>query len=276
MLRVAPNVDGKLDIAPARPGPAEAAERLKRTLYRRLQEAFGDLERAAGNQQPEVSRRARAAQGRFAGDFAQADLVEVYLEVAWVRAEFDRRGEREGDDRFTNAAVAALNEIATIGPGLVLDNPEVEKLEDRRRRFAHDPLPPEAAAALEKLAETIADGDAVFGETLRQYAAATLATAEGTDDRRTVIQRVVTRNTIVAIGRWLANETSKKAYSGALGLAALWALKHESMIVTAASVWGDLFLAWLGPVFDQARAIAASAQSAGAIRPPPPRRRGPQ
>jgi hypothetical protein len=77
LLRVAPNADGRLDVMPVRPGAAEAAEALKRTLYRRLREAFADLERAAGNYQSDFFRRARAAQDRLPEDFARADLVEV-------------------------------------------------------------------------------------------------------------------------------------------------------------------------------------------------------
>jgi Leucine-rich repeat (LRR) protein len=271
LLRVAPNADGKLDVAPVFPDAVEGAERLKRALYRRLRAAFADLERTTGNQQPEVSHRARAAQAHLAEDFAAADLVEIYVEIAWARAEFDRRGERKGEDRFSNAAVAALDEILTVGPGIVLDNPEVEALEDRRRRFATDPLSMEAAAAQDALAASIAAEPAAFGDTLRDYAAGSLHPALDPTDRRSVVQRLVTRNTVIAFGRWLAIQTAEKGYAAGLGLAALWIVDNQALILAAAAGWGEMFLAWLVPVFDQARAILAAGQASGGLRPLPSR-----
>lgn len=277
LLLIAPNDEGKLDVVPVRPGPEEAGELLKRRLYQRLRGAFAELAHATGNQQPDVCNRARAAADGMPEDFAGADIVEIYLEVAWARSVFDRRGEREGEDRLGNVAVAALDEILTVGPGIVLDNPEVEKLEERRRRFDADPLSPPAAAAQQAIAEAIAGDPAAFGDTLRAHARWTAGAAPDGADRRGVVQRILARNVVIAAGKWVAGAAATGIVGSvaweALHPAAAWLLQNQAGIQVAALGWGEMFLAWLGPVFDQARVVVAAAQSAGAMRPAP--RRGP-
>lgn len=264
-----PDEDGRLDVRPATPASVEAAERLKQTLYTRLKDALKDLITATGNQHYRITQRARDLQTSLPVDFANTDALHIYIELDWLRGLYANRTERA--ESLSDAALDALREIQSLGPGLVLDNAEVERLEDRRRRWTEPALSAEAAAAMDALSSSIAVDNAAFGKTLRIYEAAIISSVDAPDSRRNVVQRILNRNVLIAVGRWLADRAGAGIVGWASISAILWAASHQGVILSAAASYGETFTLWLSPLLAHAQQIAALTQGSGmTVLPPGP------
>ncbi len=241
---------GRLEIAASVPSEAERDEALKRALHEQLKPKVADLARLAGNRFARLAGRARSLSDRLDRPFEELDMVLIHLDVEEIKTSFDRRAERTGEDAYTADVVDALSDVAAAGPGLTLDNPDVEILEQRKRRFAGQPPDPDAQAAHDAMSAVVAKDDKAFGDRLR-------ALEERMPERMAeistpVIQRAAHRNIFWRIG------VSVVLAGGSLGIGVAgniiadlhgpaivdFLASNWPAVVQVASSYGGAFLDW--------------------------------
>ena len=159
--------DGKLEIARSLPSEAEIDDRLKRALHGRLLPKAVELARVAGNTQGRLAGRARSLADQLDRPFAELDMINIHMDVEDLATSLRTNVDRVGEDRYSPDIVDALTDVASIGPGLTLDNLDVEKLEDRKRRFAADPPGAEVMAAHSAFSLAVAANETAMGDNLR-------------------------------------------------------------------------------------------------------------
>jgi hypothetical protein len=250
-------VDGRLEIGASHPTEAECDEALKQVIHERLRGRAGDLAQLAGNLYPRLAGRARGLYEKLDRPFAELDMLLVHLDVEDLADLYERRGERQGDDALTPDVVDALADVARDGPGLTLDNPDVEKLEERKRRFAASAPPAQVGAAHDEMSRLVAGAQAVFGERLRAL--------EGRMDGReslpstAVVQEAVHRNVLLRIGQFVLGP-AKVIFLGAAGNA-LWQFVHEGwpVITIIAESYGPAFARWFSAALSSAKEMVGVA-----------------
>lgn len=135
-----------------------------------------------------------------------------------------------------------LADIARDGPGLTLDNPDVEMLEARKRRFAANPTPEHVQAAHAELSRRVAVAEDIFGARLR----AMEDRLDGREDlpSTAVMQEAVHRNVLLKIGRFGLG-LGGSDFVGAMG-GALWQFVHENWpaFMAIAESYGPSFARW--------------------------------
>lgn len=234
-------VDERIEMAASHPTEAEREEPLKQVLHTRLRERAEELAQLAGNVFPRLATRARGLHGKLDGPFETLDMMQIHLDVEDLADIYERRDSRQGEDAFTPDVVDVLADIARDGPGLTLDNPDVERLEDRKRRFAANPPPEDVQAAHDEMSRMVSAAEAVFGARLR----AVEDRMDGRDLPSTgAMQEAVHRNVLIKIGR-LGLKISGVVIGGALGNA-LWQFVQDSwpVFMTIAESYGPSFVRW--------------------------------
>lgn len=150
--------------------------------------------------------------------------------------------------------------MTRIGPGLTLDHPDVELLEERKRRYAADPPGPDVKAAHDSLSKTASEDADAIGENLRRLEGEVAARPES--DAASAVQVAVHRNMLIRIAR-LALGLGGGVVSGAAGNA-LWefVLMNWPAIKTVAASYGPGFLDWFLAAMSQVREGAGLAANA--------------
>ena len=235
--------DDRLEIAASVPNEAERDERLKAALHERLRPKAEDLARLAGNQYMRLAARARALTTQVDCDFAELDMLLIHLEFADL-AELSKIG-AEDDLEFTPEIVAALNDVLRLGPGLTLDNPDVELMLERERRLREDPQPQDVQDAHDKLSDEISKNDEIFGDRLRTIEAqnAQMPSVLSADAAQTAVHR----NVLLRIWRLTVDTGSISA----LGISALTFIFAQwpsvfPIVTSYGSFFADWFLAAIG------------------------------
>jgi len=188
----------QIDVDAVTPSQAEIDERLRQILYEQLREKTGELCRAAGNRYPKLAARARMLEDLLRNAFADVDILRLHLAVEDLRLLADQ-GQEEGGDPFPSEVVVPLTEVVDRGPGLTLDNAEVEVLLARaNRRRAAGPEPEDIQDAHDRMSEATAKDEAAIGERLRKLENQIIggATAEAQET-----QRAAHKNIIIRLGR---------------------------------------------------------------------------
>ena len=262
-------VDGQLEIAASLPSEAERDERLKRVLHERLRPKAAELAQLAGNRFPWLAARARALLLQVDRPFDDLDMLALHLEVEDLSASLARGAERGGEEAYTPDVADALGDVVRIGPGLTLDNADVERLEERKRRYAADPPTPEVKAAHDALSVAVAGDERAIGDRLRALEARIMEAPEAASSG--AVQDAAHRNLLIRAGRMLAGNII-----GGVAGNAVYALltAHSPEIAVVASSYGTAFAHWFLPLLDQARELAGMAANVE-MRPLPtgPRRR---
>ncbi len=243
----------KLEIAASNPTEAERDEALKWVLHVRLREKAEELARLAGNQHPRLAARARGLFDKLDRDFDDLDMVLVHLDVEDLRAIYERRDSRRGEDVLEPDVVDALSDVVRDGPGLTLDNPDVELLEERKRRYAADPPGPEERVAQDGLSQAVADDPETFGERLRALEQKNLERVD--ENASGAAQQAVHRNLLIRVGR-LALTGFK--YGGGIVLSAFVGA-YWMQIEAVAISYGPSFAQWF------TSAMAYAQETAGVL-----------
>ena len=235
-------VHERIELAARHPTEAERDEALKRALHERLRDRAEDLARLAGNLFPRLATRARGLHEKLSRPFETLDMMQVHLDIEDLADIYERRDSRQGEDAFTPDVVDVLADIARDGPGLTLDNPDVERLEERKRRFAASPPPEHVQAAHAEMSRKVAAAEAVFGDRLRTVE----DRMEGREDLPStgVMQEAVHRNVLLRIGRFGLGIAGTAAV-GAMG-SALWQFVHDGwpVFTILAESYGPAFARW--------------------------------
>ncbi len=193
-------VDGRLDVAPSTPAPEEQSDPVKLAALERLRQAVAVLLRS-GNIHLDIETLARRMSANIDRDFADIDILSVHFDLEACRGIYDRRAERTGDDILTPDTVSALSQVGQVGPGLTLDNADVEKLEDRRRRYDGPPIDKKLIEDHDALSKSISENTEAFGQAIRDLSEIVQAGSATELDRRRSAQIGLNRNTVfVAAG----------------------------------------------------------------------------
>jgi internalin A len=191
--------DDRLEIADSHPSEAERDDQLKQVLHNRLKVRNTDLERLAGNRFFVLCAKARSLTTRLDGNFDDLDMLNIHLDVEELTRLKDRGAERDGDEPFPQEVADALADVVSIGPGLTLDNEAVELLENRKRRFAANPLTADQQAAHDDFSTAVAQDPAAIGDRLRALETQVLERED--DSAGAAIQDATARNILIKIGR---------------------------------------------------------------------------
>lgn len=259
ILTVSQTDDGRLDISPAIPDADELTDTVKRKAHALLQQASKSLEQIAGNMHPRLASSARTLSLHIDCPLEQVDMLDVHFELEALRGTYERRGERE--DIFGDDVIDALDKVLMIGPGLVLDNEQVEKLEARRDRYRGVPANPDVQTAQDQLSGRIALDPSLFGDTIRSYSVTFKeGHAEGSE-RLQAGQGILNKNTLIYIGSVVVSGMAGGPLS-ALGNDLLaWLVAQSEVISVLAPTWGSAFEAWITPVMMRAREANSAARA---------------
>ena len=249
--------DGKLEIARSLPSEAEIDDRLKRALHGRLLPKAVELARVAGNTQGRLAGRARSLVDRLDRPFEELDMINIHMDVEDLSTSLRTNADRLGEDRYSPDIVDALTDVASIGPGLTLDNVDVEKLEDRKRRFAADPPGAEVMAAHTALSLAVAADRAVMGDNLRTLEAR-IVEREG-EASSGALQVSVHRDILIKARRYSLTRT-EAVLLGAAG-SGLWQFVFENrdVIMLVANSYGAGFAHWFSGMIAQVSDFAGLA-----------------
>lgn len=187
---------GRLEIVASVPTEAERDERLKRVLHERLRDKAQALAAAAGNRFPRLAGRARAVVLQVDRPFEELDLLVLHLELDDLRER--QAAGREDGDPFDEEVTGPLGDVLRQGPGLTMDHPDVELLEERRRRHADGPPDPGEVETHGKLSVATSLAVETMGDRLRAMEAR-LAERPGSP-ASIEVQKAVHRNLLWKIG----------------------------------------------------------------------------
>ncbi|MGR3344945.1 MAG: hypothetical protein ACU0DI_17305 [Paracoccaceae bacterium] len=254
-------VDGRLDIAPSTPSPDEQSDPVKLTALERLRDAGAVLLRC-GNKHLDIDTVARRLSANIGRDFADIDILSVHFDLEACRDIYDHRAERSGDDILAPDTVSALSQVAQVGPGLTLDNADVEKLEERRRRYDGPPIDESLIENHDTLSKSISKNTEAFGQAIRDLSDIVQAGSTAELDRRRTGQFGLNRDTVFVAGGLVAagffGETGSAIYE--------WFVTSASAISALAPGWGEAFQAWITPILMRAREASEAAKSIAAKR----------
>ena len=242
--------DGRLEIAASTPTEAERDEALKRALHRALQQKAAELARLAGNQFPRLAGRARSLSDRLDADFEDVDLLLVHMDVEDLKSSYDLRDQRRGEDKYSPDVVDGMADVVNTGPGLTLDHPDVELLEERKRRFAADPAGSDVRQAHDAMSRAVASDEVAIGDRLRDLE--TRLSDRDDPSSTGAMQVSVHRNLLIRIGR-----VAKVVVGGAAG-SALWYFvqANSETILPLLSSYGVAFADWFLAAMSQVEQLA--------------------
>ncbi|TGD45079.1 hypothetical protein EEB11_00385 [Pseudotabrizicola sediminis] len=251
-LRVELGDDGRIDVRSARPSGAELSDTVKRKAHVRLKTRANILAQVAGNQFPRLANAARELQSSLDFPFEEIDMLEVHFGLEGLRGIYERRNEGDGEERLTQDVVAALDGVLFVGPGLVLDNEEVQKLEERRDRYRGTPSQAEIAAQ-DAVSTAIINNPNIFGERLRSYSQSFIAGSPQEMDRSRVGQVTLNRNALITVGTFFAGGILNGPL-GVIGTESMaWLAQHFVTLSAAIPGWGAAMQVWLTPILMRAR-----------------------
>ncbi|MFN7596662.1 MAG: hypothetical protein ACK5PT_07935, partial [Cereibacter sp.] len=136
-----------LDLAASPIDAADLADPIKARLYARLPDAVATL-LSYGNRYPEVAGPAKALADLTAMPFADADLLDIHLQLAALT---DLRAADPGRPKLEQLDTdcrLALDAVLRIGPGVTLGHPDVDVLEARLAAYARTRPPAPGAGGV--------------------------------------------------------------------------------------------------------------------------------
>ncbi len=270
ILTVVQTEDGRLDIAPSHPAAEELTDVVKAKAHEKLKVAVSQLNQTAGNYHPRLARLARDLFEHIDCPLADMDMLDVHFELEALRGTFERRSERKGEDVFGDEVVDALDNVLLIGPGLVLDNEAVEKLEARKDRYRGTMPSADVQKAEDDLSGSIIDNTELFGDNMRGYSVTFVNSEIDDSPRLRAGQETLNKNTVIKVGTNIALFIAKNVGSTVVKVvttAAIgWVVLHSETIMALASAWGEPFQAWITPIIMRAKeTVAASKDLASKI-----------
>lgn len=188
-------------------------------------------------------------------------MLDVHFELEALRGTYERRGERKGEDIFGDEVIDALDKVLMIGPGLVLDNAQVEKLEARRDRYRGQVPDTDTLAAQDAMSDGIIEHPEVFGEHLRAYSEGFKAGSKLEMDRLRIGQNSANKNVVIVAGMYVVDGMIGGPLSAAGENLLAWFIAESESISVLAPTWGVAFEAWITPVMMRARETNVAARA---------------
>ncbi len=250
----------RVELLHSHPNADEIADPVKQKTLERLRDAVDRMVRV-GNRYPDIDDIARGLARRIEPDLSEIDLFEVHLDLEITRGIYERRNERQGEDVLEPEAVSALERVTMIGPGLTLDNEQVERLEERRARYSDSKPGKPDRDAQDALSQSVAGNERVFGDDLRALEDR-LAQLDQKTDRLLSVQSDGNRNVIQVVGMTVATGVFWGVAGGPLssvGTSGMeWLVANSDTILILAPQWGEAFKAWITPIIMRSREASAS------------------
>lgn len=251
-LTVSLGVDGRLDIRPALPSGVELADTVKQKAHLRLVDKLDALAQVAGNRFPRLANAARKLWARLDCAFEEIDMLEVHFDIEGMRGTYERRNEGIGEERLSQDVISALDDVLIVGPGLVLDNEEVEKADIRRDRY-RGIISHENIAAQDVVSDVIVGSPDFFGDRMRDYSAGFKAGSHHDMDRLRTGQATLNRNTLIVIGLGAAQSILGGPMGEIGNQLIIWLAQNHVALSAAMPGWGDATRVWLTPILMRAR-----------------------
>lgn len=261
ILTVSQTEDGRLDISPATPDADELTDTVKRKAHQLLHQASKSLEQIAGNMHPRLAATARTLSLHIDCPLQEVDMLDVHFELEALRGTYERRGERKGEDIFGDGVIDALDKVLMIGPGLVLDNEQVEKLEARRDRYRGHVPDTDTLAAQDELSDGIIEHPEVFGDHLRAYSEGFKAGSKQEMDRLRIGQNSANKNVVIVAGMYVVDGMIGGPLSAAGSDLLAWLVAQSEVISVLAPTWGTAFEVWIAPIMMRAREANVAARA---------------
>jgi hypothetical protein len=250
-----------LDLAASPIDAADLIDPIKARLYARLPDAVATLLRY-GNRYPEVAGPAKALADLTAVPFADADLLDIHLQLAALT---DLRAADPGRPKLEQIDTdcrLALDAVLRIGPGATLGHPDVDVLEDRLAAYARTRQPATVAEGERQVTGAVADRADLATQRLRN--AAGQAARAGDEGRVAGYRSGLSRNVIIALG-YVAVELGQAAtghvFDGIVVAAAQFLVQHRDAIMATAPAWGQTGYAWLEYILVRAEVMLHEARS---------------
>ncbi|MCA3538857.1 MAG: hypothetical protein IOC80_13955, partial [Rhodobacter sp.] len=250
-----------LDLAASPIDAADLADPIKARLYARLPDAVATLLRY-GNRYPEVAGPAKALADLTAMPFADADLLDIHLQLAALTDLRAADPGRPKPEQLDTDCRLALDAVLRIGPGVTLGHPDVDVLEDRLAAFARTRQPATVAEGERRFTGALADRADLATPRLRE--AAGQAARAGDEGRVAGYRRSLSRNVIRALGFvavGLGDAVTGQVFGEIVLAAAQFLVLHRDAIMATAPAWGQTGYAWLEYILVRAEMILRDARS---------------
>ncbi len=260
VLAVAVTEDG-VDVPATAPDAEEKKDRVKQAAHKQLKEGAQTFAQIAENRHYNVARRGWKLLELLDAPFSDLDLLQVHFELEKLRGVYDRRAERTGEDALTADEIDALSDLLTIGPGLVRDHADVEKIEDRKNRGT-EAMSEETVAALNAMMQAIVDDPDLMRERIRAFA--DFGKDAEPETPAAEVRRLLSRETLVGVGRYVGPQATAALVGAAatatatgsaemLAANASWLVAMADPLTVVASTQGASFEAWIRSVLERAR-----------------------
>jgi hypothetical protein len=252
------------EVAAALPDAEEQADRVRLVCLEELRGAVTAFFRIADNYHPQLGKRARVLGKLLETDLPDLDLLRVHMNVEGLRRIYDKRAEREGEERLSADEVDALSDVIAVAPRLTLENEEVERYEARNAERSAGPDSAEVIASHQQMLEAIQQQTEIMGEGLRDIARLAAEAPPNTNGVR--IGGVLISNTVLAVGAFAVAGASNAVIGDVAvkGAQFLWMYSEPLRIIMAAK--GPAYLAWFTPIAEHMGLMLTSVQGA----PPAP------
>ncbi|MFN9090093.1 MAG: hypothetical protein ACK5V0_00920, partial [Alphaproteobacteria bacterium] len=249
-----------LDLAASPIDATDLADPIKARLYARLPDAVATLLRY-GNRYPEVAGPAKALADLTAMPFAEADLLDIHLQLAALTDLRAADPDRPKLEQLDTDCRLALDAVLRIGPGVTLGHPDVDVLEDRLAAYARTRQPATVAEGERRFTGALADRADLATPRLRKVAG---EVAQAGDEGRVAgYRRSLSRNVIRALG-FVALQLGEAATGAVFGeivlAAAQFLVQHRDAIMATAPAWGQTGYAWLEYILVRAEVMLREAR----------------
>lgn len=158
--------------------------------------------RRKGNRHDDLYHLAGELQDRTKGDVRDLNLIKLHLSYQKLQRIYWSRNQRA--ERFDDETVGTLDSVLGILPGVTLADEGVKELIKRQESDRLTASPPETVQAEEGILIAVQQDDAPFEDAVKDVAWAVLQ--PGQNDRLAATRSVFSRNTVIAVLRFLRND----------------------------------------------------------------------
>ena len=248
-----------LDLAPSPLDPADVTDPIKARIYARLPEAVATLHRFS-NRFAELKAPTDALRALVAVPFAEADLLDIHLQLAALSDLRAADAGRSAAERLDPDAMAALDAVLRLGPPVTLGHPDVDLLEERLIAYARNRLAATVAEGERRVAAGLADTPALA--TARLRATAGMVANAGDEGRVAGYRRGLHRAVVVAlvtVAEGVVDTATGLVIGDITFAAAQFLLLHKDAIMATAPAWGETGAAWLEYMLARANLMVRNA-----------------
>ena len=233
-----------------------------------LRDLLEDLRRK-GNRHDDLYRVAGEVQDRCKGEVRDLNMVRLHLSYQKLRRLYQSRVSRT--EAFDDETVGVLGSVLEILPGVTMADPQVEILIKRQEADQRAGAVADTVKAEQAVLTAMQSDDAPFAPEVKE--AAKDIAEPGQDDRLSATRRILSRNGLIAVLRFLRHDPVGAGVTSSL--LATFALSQGPALLTLALtmgtdafLWAQMTLATVQSEYQIAAGVAKEVLGSGKVTAP--------